>query len=62
VPGGTLSLRLPAAVWRGSLLACVLAGHRGVEWLKRGLFCSKKRCPPACPQVAMGTEWAAGVV
>ena len=27
-------------------MACVLAGHRGVEWLEKGLFCSKKRCPP----------------
>jgi len=27
-------------------MACVLAGHRGVEWLEKGLFNSKQRCPP----------------
>jgi hypothetical protein len=27
-------------------MACVLAGHRGVEWLKKGLSSSKQRCPP----------------
>lgn len=43
--GRSLS-RLPAEVWCGSLMACVLAGHRGVEWLEKGLFSSKKRCPP----------------
>jgi hypothetical protein len=41
VLGGTFSLRLPADSWCGSLMACVLAGHRGAEWLKRGLPCSK---------------------
>lgn len=41
VSGGTFSLRLPADGWCGSLMACVLTGHRGVEWLERGLFCSK---------------------
>ena len=41
VPGGTLSFRLPTVVACGSLLACVLAGHRARLWLKRGLPSSK---------------------
>jgi hypothetical protein len=41
-------------------MACVLAGHRGVEWLEKGLFCSKKRCPPAGPQVTEGEEGGVG--
>jgi hypothetical protein len=28
------------------------AGHRGAEWLKRGLPSSKKRCPPRLYQPA----------
>jgi hypothetical protein len=39
--GGTFSQRLSTAVWWDSLMACVLAGHRGAERLKRGLPCSK---------------------
>lgn len=37
VSGGALSYRLPIVVGCGSLMACVLAGYRGEEWLKRGL-------------------------
>ena len=32
---------LPTEGWCGSLMACVMAGRRGVEWLSRGLLCSK---------------------
>jgi hypothetical protein len=55
-------LRLPTAGWCGSLMACVLAGYRGVEWLEKGLFCSKKRCPPAGPQASEGEEGGVGRV
>ena len=42
VPGRMLSSRLPARmVRRGSFMACVLAGHRGEAWLKKGLLSSK---------------------
>ena len=42
VPGRTLSSRLPARLAeRGSFMACVLAGHRGEAWLKKGLLSSK---------------------
>jgi len=41
VPGGTLSYRLPTEGRCGSHLACLLVGHGGGEWLKRGLLCSK---------------------
>ena len=37
-----LCSRLPARmVRRGSFMACVLAGHRGEAWLKKGLLSSK---------------------
>jgi hypothetical protein len=42
VPGRALSLRLPAwSRWRGSFMACALAGCRGEAWLKKGLPSSK---------------------
>ena len=30
----------------GSLMACVVPDTAGREWLKKGLLCSKQRCPP----------------
>jgi transposase len=30
----------------GSLMACVVPDAAGREWLKKGLLCSKQRCPP----------------
>jgi hypothetical protein len=39
--GGALALRLSAAGWQDSHLACVPVVHRGVERLKRGLPSSK---------------------
>jgi hypothetical protein len=42
VPGRVLCLRLPARLaGRGSLMACVLAGHRGEARLKKGLLSSR---------------------
>ena len=60
-PAGRSELRLPAVGWCGSLLACVLAGCRGGGWLKRGLLCSKKRCPPRRPVNWFRVERGCGV-
>src|SRR5215207_10724688 len=37
-------------------MACVPAGHRGEAWLKKGLLCSKQRCPSSLIVPSVGLK------